>query len=183
MAMLFVLDTGPSDMHSACMEVPDNKFFDLRQQAGYWRAQHALAAKRTSGWKGKAKEFEGMVKALKASLAESAKEKEGLKARIAWLERQVFGAKGEQSKENGAGSDEDAPLDGASLNQGAPRGARKRGQQRGKKALDVSLTRNCLPKRFSMISLNSSGVVRTAHCRSMFFQAPRTARISTGKCA
>ena len=81
--LIFLLDTGPSDVHSTSMEVPDNEFFDLRQQAGYWRAQHALAAKRATVWKGKAEEIERIVGALKASLVESAKEKEVLKARIA----------------------------------------------------------------------------------------------------
>jgi len=138
------------------MEEPNNELFELRQQAGYWRAQHALAAKRATVWKGKVKESEGMVEALKASLVESAKEKEDLKARIAWLERQVFGAKGEQSKEDGVGSGEDtasagaegrtdenpvyvgsgedAASVGASSNKGAHGAGRKRGQQRGKKS-------------------------------------------------
>ena len=110
------------------MEVPDNKFFDLRQQAGYWRAQHARAAQRASALEARAAEYEGVVQALKASLIESAKEKEVLKARIAWLERQVFGAKGEQSKEDGAGPSEKAASVGASSNKSAHGNGRKRGQ-------------------------------------------------------
>lgn len=124
------------------MEVPANEFLDLRQQAGYWRAQHALAAKRASVWKGKAQETERVVRALKASLVESAKENEALKARIAWLERQVFGVKGEQSKDDGAGSGEGGPSGGASSDKGGRGAGRKRGQQRGKK----SAGRRCHPE-------------------------------------
>ena len=116
------------------MEVPAHEFFNLRQQAGYWRAQHARAAQRASDFKARAEELEGMVKALKAALVESTKEKEEHEARIAFLERQVFGAKGEQSKDDGAGSGEGEPSGGASSDMGVRGGGRKRGQQRGKKS-------------------------------------------------
>ena len=124
------------------MEVSENEFFELRQQAHYWRAMHDRAAQRASVWKGKAVELEGMVQALKASLVQSTEEKEVLKARISWLERQVFGVKGEQSKDSGAGSGEGGPSVGASSNTGAYGAGRKRGQQPGRK----STGRKCHPE-------------------------------------
>ena len=137
-----MLDTEPSDVHNISMEVPDKEFFDLRQQAGYWRAQHARAAQRASVLEDRVAELEGMVQALKASLVESAKENEVLKARVAWLERQVFGAKGEQSKDGDAGSVEGESSGGASSGEAARGAGRKRGQQRGKK----SAGRRCHPE-------------------------------------
>ena len=95
------------------MELPDKEFFSLLQQAGYWRAQHGRAAQRVCALESNVADFEGMVRALKASLVESAKEKDVLKARIAWLERQLFGAKGEQSKDDGGGSATGAPSVGS----------------------------------------------------------------------
>ena len=124
------------------MEVPDNELFELRQQAGYWRTQHARAAQRASVWKAKAAQLEGIAQALKASLVQSAEEIEGLKARIVWLERQVFGVKGEQSNDSRARPGEGGPSVGASSNTGANVAARKRGQQRGKK----SAGRQCHPE-------------------------------------
>jgi len=121
-------------VHNEGMEVPANEYFELRQQAGYWRAQQGRAAKRASAMAGKAAELEGMVKALKASLVEMAEENEKLKARNAWLERQVFGSKGEQSKEGDAVSGGDEVSDEASSSGDAGRAGRKRGQQPGKKS-------------------------------------------------
>ncbi len=121
-------------VHNEVMEVPSNELFELRQQAGYWRSQHGSAAKRASIMAARAAELEGMVKALKASLLEMAEEQEELKARIAWLERQVFGAKGEQSKDGDAGSGEGETSDEASSSRGARGAGRKRGQQPGKKS-------------------------------------------------
>lgn len=114
------------------MEVPDNEFFDLRQQAGYWRAQHVRAAQRASALESRTADLEGMARALRTSLIESAKEMEALRARIAWLERQVFGAKSEQSKKDG--EEEGGAPAGESSRADAPGAGRKRGQQPGKKS-------------------------------------------------
>ncbi|HSF93174.1 MAG TPA: transposase, partial [Paracoccaceae bacterium] len=137
-----MLDTGSPNVHNSGMEVLDNELFALRQQAGYWRALHERAAQRASALETQVAEFKGMVRALKASLAESAKERDALKARIAWLERQVFGAKGEQSKDSGVGPAEDEPVGGMASNTDTLPEGRKRGQQRGKK----SAGRQCHPQ-------------------------------------
>jgi transposase len=114
------------------MEVPDNELFDLRQQARYWRAQHARAAQRASASEINVAGQEGMIRALKASLLESTKEKEALRARIAWLERQLFGTKSEQSKKEG--EEDGGAAVGESSGADAPGAGRKRGQQPGKKS-------------------------------------------------
>ena len=123
-------------MHNAGMEVPESELFGLRQQAGYWRVQHERAVQRVSALETRASELEGMVRALKVSLSESAKEKEVLGARIAWLERQVFGNKSEQSGKGGeeTGVDEGAASLKESSSTDTPTQARKRGQQQGKKS-------------------------------------------------
>jgi len=126
------------------MEVPDSELFGLRQQAGFWRAQHERAVQRASALETRAAQAEGMVRALKASLAESAKENEALKARIVWLERQVFGDKSEQSKKDDveAGEETDEADGEKPSDTCTPSEGRSRGQQRGKK----SAGRQCHPE-------------------------------------
>jgi hypothetical protein len=48
------------------MEVPDHEFFELRQQAGYWRAQHARAAQRVCALECSMAYFEGRANASKS---------------------------------------------------------------------------------------------------------------------
>ena len=111
-----------------------NEFFELRQQAQYWRTMHARAAQRASVCRRKAAQLEGIVQALKAALAQSAEDHEVLKARIAWLERQVFGIKGEQTKDSGARPGEGGPSDGAPSTTAAQGAGRRRGQQPGRRS-------------------------------------------------
>jgi len=119
-----------------------NELFELRQQAHYWRTMHDRALQRESVWKEKVAALEGVIKAQKAELAERTEEIETLKARVAWLERQVFGAKGEQSKDSGAPSSEAGQPGGASSDAGAHGAGRKRGQQPGRS----SAGRQCHPE-------------------------------------
>ena len=95
---------------------------------------HDRSAQRASVYKEKVVELEEIVQALKAAVAQSAEDHEVLKARIAWLERQVFGVKGEQSKDSGTGAGEDGPWLGASSNMCTHGAGRKRGQQPGRKS-------------------------------------------------
>lgn len=133
------LDTDPSNVYTGCMDIPYHEFFELRQQAGYWRAQHARAVQRGCDLESSVADLKGENRALKAALSESAKEIEARDARIAWLERQVFASKGEQSKEDGASLVESGPSAGSASNDDASSGGarlvgRKRGQQPGKKS-------------------------------------------------
>ncbi len=69
---------------------------EFRQQAHYWRAQHARAIEREAAWKQKAQPLEQVVRRQQAQIAELTGVLEAAKARIAWLEKQVFGRKSEQ---------------------------------------------------------------------------------------
>jgi len=69
---------------------------ELRQQAHYWRAQHARATEREAAFKDKAQRLEQVVRRQQAQIAELTHKLEEALARIAWLEGQVFGRKSEQ---------------------------------------------------------------------------------------
>ncbi len=71
----------------------------LRQEAHYWRALHARAAEREGAWKERAGQLERIVRDQAAQIAELTRENEALKARVVWLEQQVFGRKSEQTQD------------------------------------------------------------------------------------
>ena len=70
---------------------------ELRQQARYWQAMHARAVEREQYWKMQAQPWEAQVHQQEKQLEEQAGQIEALKARIIWLEQQVFGRKAEGS--------------------------------------------------------------------------------------
>jgi transposase len=86
---------------------------DLRQQAHYWQAQHARAAEREAALKEKVQHLEDedcrkeyqiakLVQeneSLKTEVAERNKQIEVLKAKIVFLQQQLFGKKSEETKE------------------------------------------------------------------------------------
>ena len=82
--------TQVSETHSTIIE--------LRQQANFWRAQHARAVKREAAWKKRASEAEKNVCDQTAQLVEKYQQIEALKARIVWWQQQLFGRKTEQKK-------------------------------------------------------------------------------------
>lgn len=111
---------------------------DLRQQAHYWRALHARATEREAAWKDKAQRLEQVVRRQQAQIAELTGELQASKARIAWLEQQVFGRKSEQCPK--PEPDQAAPtaaLDGHTDTADGPQPASeprgKRGKQPGAK--------------------------------------------------
>jgi transposase len=116
------------------MAARGNELFELRQQAHYWRTMHGRAAQRESVWKEKIARLKTLVRVQKTELSEATEVIEVLKARIAWLERQVFGGKGEQSKDSAPRAGEGGQSDGAPSTRGAPGGGRRRGQQPGRKS-------------------------------------------------
>ncbi|MFH1037224.1 MAG: hypothetical protein V1789_00955 [PVC group bacterium] len=71
---------------------------ELRQQANYWQAQHARAIERGAAWKKRALEAEKNVRHQTVQLVEKYQQIEALKARIGWLQQQLFGRKTEQIK-------------------------------------------------------------------------------------
>ena len=90
-----VIKTGPGR----------NERIELRLAAHYWEAQHARAADRASRWKEKAEDSEKTIKQLKAQLQERDQVIAERDARIAWLERQLFGQKSEKAKPDSAPDD------------------------------------------------------------------------------
>ena len=82
--------TKVSETHSTIIE--------LRQQANFWRAQHARAIKREAAWKKRASEAEKNVCDQTAQLVEKYQQIEALKARIVWLQQQLFGRKTDKIK-------------------------------------------------------------------------------------
>ena len=105
---------------------------ELRQQAHYWRAQHARATEREAVWKDKAVRLERVVREQSARIAELTQQLETDRARVAWLEQQVFGRKSEQTRDEdpavpeGEGQVPEAP-------QASVEERRRRGQQPGTK--------------------------------------------------
>ena len=120
------------DVKVRCLEI------ELRQQANYWRAQHARAVEREAAWKEKAQQFEQVVRRQQAQIADLTHKLDQASARGAWLEAQVFGRKSEQCPQpNPAQQDSSQVLDDqvdttdASEPGGEP--PRKRGKQPGAK--------------------------------------------------
>jgi len=69
---------------------------ELRQQAHYWQALHIRAIKREVAWKKRALEAETNVSDQTVELVEKYQQIEALKAKIVWLQQQVFGRKTDQ---------------------------------------------------------------------------------------
>lgn len=76
----------------------ERELIGLRQQASYWQAQHARACERERAWKELAQTLEATVHEQAAQLQKKHEENEALKARVLWLELQVFGQKSQKGK-------------------------------------------------------------------------------------
>ena len=112
---------------------------ELRQQAHFWRAQHARALERQEAWKAKAKQLESLVRQQEAMIAEQSQQLEALKARVAWLTQQVFGRKAESMTDtdlegqNISGPFADPSIGSFDSSDVSSQDKRKRGQQTGAK--------------------------------------------------
>ncbi|HSW44395.1 MAG TPA: hypothetical protein VLM89_02365 [Phycisphaerae bacterium] len=103
----------------------------LRQEAHYRRAQHARATEREAAWKQRAEQLEQVVRDQAAQIAELTRENETLKARVVWLEQQVFGRKSEQTQDaTPSACDDEAKADSPPS---GLEGRRRRGKQPGSK--------------------------------------------------
>ena len=71
----------------------ERELIGLRREAKYWQAQHARASERERAWKELAQTLEATVQEQAARLKKKHEENEALKARVLWLELQVFGQK------------------------------------------------------------------------------------------
>jgi len=127
---MLVKDAEPQSLAVDCAEAC-RLAIELRQQAHYWRAQHASAVQRESAANAEAQQLKQVVRDQQAQLAELTRQVEALSAKVAWLQRQVFGRKSEQTLEisDQACGKEEAPdaADSSSLQR------RKRGKQPGTK--------------------------------------------------
>ncbi len=92
-----MLDTGIANVHTKHMAKQCSEHFELRQQAHYYKAQHARACERESFWKEKAGQLEDVVRSQKRRINQLSEALEALKAKVAWLTRQLFGNKSEKS--------------------------------------------------------------------------------------
>jgi len=79
---------------------------ELRQQAHYWRALHARAAEREEGWKTKVQELETVLHQRDAAITQLQQQVEALKAKLVWLQQQLFGRKTEHLRPSGEQTDE-----------------------------------------------------------------------------
>lgn len=100
------------------------------QQVNYWKAMHAKAAERHAYWKNRAIEWERLARQRERTIQDLTAQCEALKAKVGWLQQQVFGRKSEQTGP-------DTPADctagtGPSESASTPLG-RQRGQQPGQK--------------------------------------------------
>jgi len=109
----------------------------LRQQAHFWKAQHARAVVREAAWKTKAQKLETIVSSQKVQLKELSQQVEELKSQVVWLKQQLFGRKTEQSEET------DADICGDDQNgSDASDEKRSRGKQQGAKGSGRKLRTN-----------------------------------------
>jgi len=130
------------------MPPPPQELIDLRQQAHYWQAMHERAVEREQYWKAQAQQWESRSRQQEKQREEHARQREArvsqqaqqleeqaghieaLKARVIWLEQQVFGRKSEESTPAPSSSATlSAPVEAPS----DPPEKRRRGQQRGAK--------------------------------------------------
>ncbi len=105
-----------------------NELTELRLAAHFWEALHARARATAEAWKEKAEQYEKAIKQLEATLLERGQKVTEQEARIAWLERQLFGRKSEKATPEPA-SDDDNEQEGSEKGTGK----RKRGQRPGAK--------------------------------------------------
>ena len=113
----FLLNTQPllvysGNMSSTVIEVDYIEQVQLHHQANYWRAQHARAIKRETLWKAKVQELEMILRQRDTvitelrqqivqkdgTIAKRDQQIEALKAKLIWLQQQLFGRKTEQTE-------------------------------------------------------------------------------------
>ena len=104
---------------------------ELRQQAHFWRAQHARAVEREAAGKEKAEQLRQVVRRQQNQITELTEKLQAAKARIAWLEQQVFGQKSEHCTSHQGSSQVAEDHTDGSEPCAEPR--RKRGKQPGAK--------------------------------------------------
>ena len=125
--LLSVLYNSGMEVEGTAVEVSSTEWL---QQVQYWKAMHARAVERETLWKERAVEWERVARQRDEQIQELTAQSEALKARVVWLELQVFGRKSEQGQADlpAEGKDSTPPSEDAPVPAG-----RKRGQQPGQK--------------------------------------------------
>ena len=108
------------------------EYIELRQQAHYWRAQHARAIEREAAWKEKALYLETRNRQQEEQIKELSVQVEALKAKILQLQQQLFGRKSEQTKDADSVGDDVSP-EASGSPQASGESQRPRGKQPGAK--------------------------------------------------
>ncbi len=105
-----------------------NELTELRLAAHYWEALHGRVRAWADTWKKKAEGYKKVLKQLEAKVLEREQKITEQEARIAWLERQLFGRKSEKATPDPVSDEEN---DQEASKEG--REKKKRGQKRGAK--------------------------------------------------
>ena len=153
----------------------ESELTGLRQPANYWQAQHARACQREHSWKETAQALEATVRQQAAQLKESSEENETLKARVLWLELQLFGQKSQKGKSKPEPSDpqdcetevtdSDPPAD-------PPEKKGKRGKKKGAKGYGRHLYDELVTEE--IIHDLPEGKKRCSCCGKAFVEFPGT---------
>lgn len=115
-----------------------NEMIRLKNRANFWRAQHKRAADREAILKKSERELKNTVRLQKVKIEENASQIEALKAKLVWLQEQLFGSKTERGKETkdkakkeNPARPEDANGSSSEESNGSSRKSGKRGQKPG----------------------------------------------------
>jgi transposase len=114
----------------------DRELMGLRREAHYWQAMHARVCERERFWKEKAEQLDATVRQQAAEIIKINEEKENLKARVLWLQQQLFGRKSQKGKpepEPSAPDDPEADPSPSGSPDDHPEKKRKRGKRPGTK--------------------------------------------------
>jgi transposase len=106
-------------------------WIELRQQANYWKTQHAKAISREVLLRSKVQELEEALRDKNKQTEKLSKQVEELKARNAWLKQQIFGRKTEQRIDEANNTDEKDSFSSDDSSENENETKRQRGQQEG----------------------------------------------------
>lgn len=132
---------------------------ELRQQAQYWRAQHARAVEREAARNEKVRHLEEVVRRQEKLIKEQAEKMEALEAKVVLLQKQVFGNKSEKTSrtsvegrdEKEEGQESNATNSGEKRNRGQQPGTQGHGRKRREDLPteelihDLPASRRCCP--------------------------------------
>ena len=104
----------------------------LKNRANFWQAQHKRAVKREAILKKNERDLNSTVRRQKTTLEKNASQIEALKAKLVWLQEQLFGSKTERDKETKEKAEKDNS-GSSEESEGSSKSSGKRGQKPGSK--------------------------------------------------